>query len=40
MASTFKNQGLDVGHLDDSTGNMYTAQGWYIFSYSRIIYFK
>ena len=25
MASTFKNQGLDVGVLDDSTGNMYTA---------------
>ena len=27
MASTFKNQGLDVGVLDDSTGNMYTAPG-------------
>ena len=27
MASTFKNQGLDVGVLDDSTGNMYTAGG-------------
>ena len=27
MASTFKNQGLDVGVLDDSTGNMYTASG-------------
>ena len=25
MASTFKNQGLDVGVLDDATGNMYTA---------------
>lgn len=25
MASTFKNFGLDVGVLDDSTGNMYTA---------------
>ena len=27
MASTFKNQGLDVGVLDNSTGNMYTAGG-------------
>ena len=27
MASTFKNAGLDVGVLDDSTGNMYTAGG-------------
>ena len=27
MASTFKNQGLDVGVLDDTTGNMYTAGG-------------
>ena len=27
MASTFKNQGLDVGVLDDATGNMYTAPG-------------
>ena len=27
MASTFKNQGLDVGVLDDATGNMYTAGG-------------
>ena len=27
MASTFKNQGLDVGVLDDNTGNMYTAGG-------------
>ena len=27
MASTFKNYGLDVGVLDDSTGNMYTAGG-------------
>lgn len=27
MASTFKNFGLDVGVLDDSTGNMYTAGG-------------
>jgi len=27
VASTFKNQGLDVGVLDDSTGNMYTAGG-------------
>jgi len=25
VASTFKNYGLDVGVLDDSTGNMYTA---------------
>ena len=27
MASTFKNQGLDVGVLDTSAGNMYTAPG-------------
>ena len=27
MASTFKNAGLDVGVLDDATGNMYTAGG-------------
>jgi len=27
VASTFKNAGLDVGVLDDSTGNMYTAGG-------------
>ena len=27
MASTFKNAGLDVGVLDNSTGNMYTAGG-------------
>ena len=27
MASTFKNQGLDVGVLDDATGNIYTASG-------------
>jgi len=27
VASTFKNYGLDVGVLDDSTGNMYTAGG-------------
>ena len=27
MASTFKNAGLDVGVLDDSTGNIYTASG-------------
>ena len=27
MASTFKNAGLDVGVLDDSTGNMYAATG-------------
>ena len=27
MASTFKNFGLDVGVLDNSTGNMYTAGG-------------
>ena len=27
MASTFKNQGLDLGVLDDATGNMYTAGG-------------
>ena len=27
MASTFKNAGLDVGVLDDATGNMYTASG-------------
>ena len=27
MASTFKNFGLDVGVLDDATGNMYTAGG-------------
>tara|TARA_B100000900_G_scaffold289802_1_gene248666 strand:- start:613 stop:960 length:348 start_codon:yes stop_codon:yes gene_type:complete len=27
VASTFKNQGLDVGVLDNSTGNMYTAPG-------------
>ena len=25
MASSFKNYGLDVGVLDDATGNMYTA---------------
>ena len=27
MASTFKNAGLDVGLLDDSTGDIYTATG-------------
>ena len=27
MASSFKNAGLDVGVLDNSTGNMYTAGG-------------
>jgi len=27
VASTFKNYGLDVGVLDDATGNMYTAGG-------------
>ena len=27
MASTFKNAGLDVGVLDTSAGNMYTAGG-------------
>jgi hypothetical protein len=27
VASTFKNAGLDVGVLDDATGNMYTAGG-------------
>ena len=27
MASSFKNYGLDVGVLDDATGNMYTAGG-------------
>ena len=27
MASSFKNAGLDVGFLDDATGNMYTAGG-------------
>ena len=27
MASSFKNAGLDVGVLDDATGNMYTASG-------------
>ena len=27
MASAFKNAGLDVGVLDDATGNMYTAGG-------------
>ena len=27
MASNFKNAGLDVGVLDDATGNMYTAGG-------------
>ena len=27
MASTFKNAGLDVGFLDDSTGDIYTASG-------------
>ena len=27
MASSFKNYGLDVGVLDDATGNMYTASG-------------
>ena len=27
MASTFKNAGLDVGVLDDSTGDIYTASG-------------
>jgi hypothetical protein len=27
VASTFKNAGLDVGVLDDSTGNIYTATG-------------
>jgi hypothetical protein len=25
MASSFKNAGLDVGVLNDTTGNMYTA---------------
>ena len=25
MASTFKNAGLDVGFLDDATGNIYTC---------------
>ena len=27
MASSFKNAGLDVGVLDNATGNMYTAGG-------------
>ena len=27
MASSFKNYGLDVGVLDDASGNMYTAGG-------------
>ena len=27
MASTFKNAGLDVGVLDNSTGDIYTATG-------------
>ena len=27
MASTFKNAGLDVGVLDDSSGDIYTATG-------------
>ena len=27
MASTFKNAGLDVGVLDNATGDMYTAGG-------------
>ena len=27
MASTFKNAGLDVGVVDDSTGDIYTASG-------------
>jgi len=27
VASSFKNAGLDVGVLDDATGNMYTAGG-------------
>ena len=27
MTSSFKNFGLDVGVLDDATGNMYTAGG-------------
>ena len=27
MARSFKNAGLDVGVLDDATGNMYTAGG-------------
>jgi len=27
VASSFKNYGLDVGVLDDATGNMYTAGG-------------
>ena len=27
MASSFKNAGLDVGVVDDATGNMYTATG-------------
>ena len=27
MASSFKNAGLDVGVLDDATGNIYTASG-------------
>jgi hypothetical protein len=27
VASSFKNFGLDVGVLDDATGNMYTATG-------------
>ena len=27
MASSFKNAGLDVGVVDDATGNIYTASG-------------
>ena len=27
MASSFKNPGLDVGVVDDATGNIYTASG-------------
>jgi len=27
VASSFKNAGLDVGVLDDATGNIYTASG-------------
>ena len=40
MASTFKNAGLDVGVLDDSTGDIYTASEPGVTGYSRSIYFK
>ena len=36
MASTFKNAGLDVGVLDDSTGDIYTASGSGAVSYTHL----